>query len=95
MHEGEAARCTTIVLRGRIWKTVQEIGISVGAARAVLEGVVECGEKLEPPLAARIVVSHFTDALKRLGIRKNAGFRAPKVASKSIDGPGKAASLKN
>ena len=59
IHGGEAARPTAVVFRGSLWKTTgQEIGISVGAALAVLECVVERGEKLEPPLDARVVVPH-------------------------------------
>ena len=40
-------------------KTGQQVGISVGAARAMLERVVERGEKLELPLNARVVVPHY------------------------------------
>ena len=41
IHAGEGARSTAVVFRGRLWQTGQEIGISVGAALAVLKGVVE------------------------------------------------------
>ena len=81
------------MFRGRLWQTGQEIGISVGAALAVLEGVVERGEKLEPPLDSRIVVAHFADAFERLVIGKYAKLRAPEVASKAFDGPDNAASF--
>ena len=69
---GEAARSSAVVLRGRLWQTGQEIGISVGAALAVLGGVVERGEKLEPLLDSRIVISHFVNPFERLVIREDA-----------------------
>ena len=59
----------------------------------MLGGVVERGEKLEPPLDSRIVVSRFADAFERLAIRKFSNLRAPKVASKAFDGPDNAASF--
>ena len=75
------------------WRTGQEIGISVGSSLAVLEGVVERGENVEPPLDAGIVVYHFPNALERLVIKKDAKIRAPKVASKTFDDPNNAASF--
>ena len=77
LYGDEAARSSAVVFRGRLWQTGQEIGISVGAALAVLEGVVECGEKVEPPLDFRIVISHFANAFERLVIREDAKVRAP------------------
>ena len=56
-HGGDAVRFTVIVFLGRLWQTGQKIGISAGAALTVLEGEVERGVKLEPPLDSRIVVS--------------------------------------
>ena len=54
--------------------------------------VVERGEKLEPPLNARIVVPHYADALECLiVIGKDAKLRAPNVASRALDGPDNAA----
>ena len=73
----EAARSSAIVFRGRLWQTGQKIGISVGAALAVLEGVVERCEKLEPPLDSRVVIAHFANAFERLVIREDAKLRAP------------------
>ena len=81
------------MFRGRLWQTGQEIGISVGAALAALEGIVERGEKHEPPLASRIVVSHLADAFERLFIRKGAKLRGPEEASKTCDGPNNAANF--
>ena len=69
------------------------MGVSVGAALAVLECVAERGEKLEPPLDAHVVVPHFADALERLVIRNYAKPRVPKVDSKVFDGPGNAANF--
>ena len=92
-HGGEPARSTAIVFRGRLWQTGQEIGISVGAALAVLEGVVGRGEKFESPLESRIVVSHFADAFERRATRNDANLRAPEVASKVFDGPNNAATF--
>ena len=40
----------------------QETGNCVGASLAVLGGVVERGEQLQPPLDVRIGVVHFVDA---------------------------------
>ena len=47
IHGGEDARSTAVVFRGMLWETGHEIGISVGAALAVLEAVVGRGGKLE------------------------------------------------
>ena len=80
-------------MRGRLWQTGQEIGISVGAAFAVLEGAVVRGEKLEPPLDPRIVSSHFANDFELLEIQEDAKLRAPKVASKAVDGLDSAASV--
>ena len=87
IHGGEAAISTAVVFRGRLWQTGQEIGFSVGVALAVLESVVERGEKLEPSLDSRIVVYHFADAFELLGNGKDAKLSAPEVASKAFDGP--------
>ena len=83
------------MFRGRLWQTGQEFDLSVGigAALAVLEGVVKRGDKLELPLDAHVVVPHFADAFKRLMIRKYAKLRAPKVASKAFDCSHNAASF--
>ena len=51
-----------------------------------------CGEKLEPPLDSRIVVSHIDDDFERLVIPEDAKLRAPEVASKAFDDPHNAAS---
>ena len=51
--------------------------MSVGAALAVLKGVVERGKTFEPPLDTRIVVPHFTDAFKRHVIRNYGNLGAP------------------
>ena len=77
IHGGEATRSTAAVFRGRLWYTRHEVGISVGAALAVLEGVVERCEKLEPPLDSRVVISHFPNAFERHVIREDAKLRAP------------------
>ena len=82
---GEAARFSAVVFRGRLWQTGQEIGISVGAALAVLEGVIERGEKLEQPLDSSNVISHFAHAFERLVIREDAKLRALEAASKAFD----------
>ena len=79
IHGGEAARATAVVFRVRLWQTGQEIGISVGAALAVLEG-----EKLEPPLESRIVVSHFADAFERLMTRNDAKTSCPRGSLEAV-----------
>ena len=65
------------MFRGRPWEEGQKIGISVGAVLAVLEGVVERREKLEPPLDSRIVIPHFANAFERLVVRENEKRCAP------------------
>lgn len=87
-YESEAARLTVFVFRGRLWQTERTTGLSVGAALAVPQCVVEHGEELEPPLDARIVVPRFSDDFQRLIIRPNC---APRVTSKVLDGPDNAA----
>ena len=69
------------------------MSISICASFAVFEGVVERGEKFEPSLDSRIVVSHFADAFERLEIRQDAKLRAPEAASKALDGPDNATSF--
>ena len=90
-HGGEATRSKAVVFLGRLWQTMQEISVAVIAALAVLQGVVDCGEKLEPPRDSRIVISYFADAFERLVIREHAKLRAPYVASKAFDGADNAA----
>ena len=46
----EADRSSAVVFRGRLWQTEQKTGISVGAALAVIKGVAERCEELEPTL---------------------------------------------
>ena len=92
-HDSEAARSSTVVFHGRLWQTGQEIGISVIAALAMLEGVVKRGETLKPPLYLRIVISHFGNACERLVIRGDAKLCVPKVASNAFDGPDSASSF--
>ena len=75
-HEDEAARSSSVVFRVRLWQTGQKISISVCAALALLKGVVERCEKLEPPLDSRIVIPHFANAFERLVIREGANLRA-------------------
>ena len=48
---------------------------SVGTALAGLDGVVERGEELEPPLDLRVVFLYSADALKRFVFRKYAKLR--------------------
>ena len=46
-------------------------GILVGAALAVLEGIVEGCEKLEPPLDSRLVIPHCANTIevgRRVGV---------------------------
>ena len=75
IHGGEATRSTAAVFRGRLWYTRHEVGISVGAALAVLEGVVNRSEKLDPPLDSHIVISKFANAFERLVIPEDAKLR--------------------
>ena len=42
---------------------------------------------LEPLLDSRVVVPEFFDFFQSLGMRENAKFRTPKVASKALDHP--------
>ena len=76
-HGDEATRSSAVMFRGRHWQTGQEVGISVGAALALLEGVVERGEKLDPPLDSGIVIPHFANSFERLMIREDVKLRAP------------------
>ena len=59
IHGGEAARCTAVVFRGRFWQTGQVIGISVGAALAVLDGILDFSTSMEPVFLA--ASRHSTD----------------------------------
>ena len=74
------------MFRDWLWQTEQVIGISVVVALAVLDGVVERGEKLESPLDSRIVISNVADAFKRFEIREDTILRTLEVASKAFDG---------
>ena len=78
---------------GGLRQAGEKIRISVGAAIAVLEGVAERGEELEPPLNAHVMVYYFADALKCFVVRKIAKLRAPQVTSEPFIGPDDAASF--
>ena len=65
----DAARPTAVVVCGGLRQAVEKKQHSLAAALAVLEGVVERGEGLEPPLDARVVAPHSADALKRFVFR--------------------------
>ena len=54
------------MLRGRLWKVGQEVGVTVRAAFAVLECVVERSDELEPPLDSSAVVPHVIYAFQGL-----------------------------
>ena len=58
---GEAARPTAIVFCCGLWQTGQKKNISVW--RCPFGTSVECGEKLEPLLDARVEISYFADDL--------------------------------
>ena len=73
----QAATSSVVVFRWRLWQTGQKIGIIVGSALGVLEGVVERCERLEPPLDSRVVISYIANAFERLVIREDAKLRAP------------------
>ena len=57
LHGDEAARSSAVVFRGRLWQTGQEIGISVGDARAVLESVAERGDETQCDFTRRFVLT--------------------------------------
>ena len=70
-HGDEAARSSAAVFCGSPWQTGQKIGILVGAALAVLDGIVEGCEKLEPPLDSRLVIPHCANTIevgRRVGV---------------------------
>lgn len=71
---GGVAKPTAVVFRGGLWKTGQRIGVSVGAALTVLECVTQYGERLEPPIDARVVTPYFAEALGRLVVRNNSNI---------------------
>ena len=77
LEGGEAARPTAVVFVCGLWQAGEKISISVGAALAVLESVVERGEDFEPPLDSRVVVPYRADALKCFVVRKYAKLRPP------------------
>ena len=57
IHGGGTSRSTAVVFRGRLWQTGQEIGISVGDARAVLESVAERGDETQCDFTRRFVLT--------------------------------------
>ena len=85
VYGDEAVSPSVVVFRGRLFQTGHEIAISDGIALAVLEDVVKRGEKLEPPLDSRNVISHFAYAFERLELRENAKACAPELTSKVVD----------
>ena len=58
-HGDEAARSSAVVFRGRPWQAGQKIGISVGAALAVLDGILDFSTSMEPVFLA--ASRHSTD----------------------------------
>ena len=60
VNRGETRRTIAVVFRGRLRQARQEVGVAVHASFSVFEGVVQCGEELEPSLDSGVVVPHFT-----------------------------------
>ena len=66
LNRGETRPTTAVVFRGRLRQTKQEVGIAVRASFSVFEGVIYCGEELEPSLDSGDVVPHFAYASQSL-----------------------------
>ena len=81
------------MFRGRLWQTRQEVGVAVRASFSVFEGVIECGEELEPSLDSDVVVPHFAYAFQSLVVGEYPELGAPEVAAEALESPGDAASL--
>ena len=93
LNRGETCRTIAVMFRGRHRQARQEVGVAVRASFAVVEGVVERGEKLEPSLDSGVVIPHFADAFQCLLVREYTELNAPEVAAEAFEIPDDAASL--
>ena len=66
----KAAAAATIALRRRQWRATEEPNVPVGAAVTMLQGVLLRGEKVQPPLHARVVFSGFVAVCKCLVVEQ-------------------------
>ena len=66
LNRGQTRRTIAVMFRGMLRQARQEVGVAVCASFSVLEGIVERGEELEPPLDSDIVVPHYAYAFQAL-----------------------------
>ena len=85
-HEVKACQPTAVVLRSRLWRAGQEIGVAVGAAFAVLECTIERDDELKLPLNSCIVGPHFANALPCLVAGGYMELCSPKDPRRRLEG---------
>ena len=66
LNRGETRPTIAVVFRGKLRQARQEVGVAIRAFFSVLEGVIDCGEELEPSLDSGVVVPHFLYAFQSL-----------------------------
>ena len=93
IHGRKAARPAAVVVCGMVWQARRQIDLF--RWRCPCCRPVEHGENLEPPLDARVVASHFADAVDRLMIRNNAKRRSRNEASKTFCRQGQCSQLRS
>ena len=64
LNRGGTRRTIAVVFHGRVRQARQEAGVLVRASGSYIEGVVECGEELEPSLDSDVVAPHFAYAFQ-------------------------------
>ena len=69
------------------------IGVTVGAAVAVLQRLVVCREEFKPSLDSGVVLSNLGETLEGLVVREDAEGGTPRISVEALDVPDNAASL--
>ena len=69
------------------------IGVTVGAAVAVLQRLVVCREEFKPSLDSGVVLSNLGETLEGLVVREDAEGGTPQTSAEALDALNDAASL--
>ena len=88
---GEAVGSGAVEVGGWLWESRKKIGIAIGGASPVFQGVGVSGEELQLALDASVVFADLSNTLKRLVVRVDAELGGPEVAAETFDGPNDAA----
>ena len=84
---GEAVGAGSVEVGSWLWEAGKEVGVAVGRAFPVLQGVGVCGEELQPALYTGVVFADLGDVLQRFMVGVDEELGRPKMASEALDGP--------